>query len=124
MKRPRRHEEDDLQKAVCNHLRARGVPKTLWLHPPNGGKRNAREAGRFKAMGVLSGAADLLLWRNGMSFALELKATSKGVISKSQDEFHNNFVAAGGLYGVAYGIDEALLFLELWGFLRPAVWPA
>jgi hypothetical protein len=123
MKRPRRHEEDDLQKAVCNHLRARKMPGTLFFAVPNGGKRNAREAGRMKAMGVTAGVSDLILFRNKMFFALELKA-AKGRVSDAQDDFLWAFSEIGGHTFVAFGIDQALEILELWGFLRPAVWPA
>jgi hypothetical protein len=54
-------------------LRLRAKPDVLWLHPANGGTRDIREAARFKRMGVLAGASDLLLWHRGNSFALELK---------------------------------------------------
>jgi hypothetical protein len=114
----RRHPEDDLQMAVCNHLRARAMPGVLWFAVPNGGKRNAREAGRMKAMGVTAGVADLILFRNKMFFALELKA-AKGRLSVAQDEFLSAFSEVGGRYFVAFGIDQALKILELWGFIRP-----
>src|SRR4051812_2913967 len=97
----RRHEEDTLQQAVCNHLRARHVPGTLWFAVPNGGKRNAREAGRMKAMGVTAGVSDLILFRDRMFFALELK-TTKGRISDSQAVFLGAFSAAGGHTYVAF----------------------
>jgi len=34
---------------------------SLIFHIPNGGKRNAREAARFKRMGVKAGVPDLFL---------------------------------------------------------------
>src|SRR5258708_7664463 len=70
----RRRAEDGIHIAVCEHLRLRAKPDVLWLHVPNGGRRNPREAARFKRMGVLAGASDLLLWHRGNSFALELKS--------------------------------------------------
>ena len=112
-----KHEEDDLQMAVCNHLRARAVPGLVWFHPANGGRRNVREAGRFKAMGVTAGVSDLILFHNKQFFALELKA-AKGRLSPAQKEFLRVFEAAGGYAGVAYGIDDALWVLHAWGFIR------
>jgi hypothetical protein len=114
----RRHEEDDLQIAVCNHLRARAMSGVVWFAVPNGGKRNAREAGRMKAMGVTAGVSDLILFRDGMFFVLELKVR-KGRVSAAQDEFLSACFKARGHARVAYGLDAALQQLELWGFIRP-----
>ena len=61
MTRRRARPESQLQAAVVEHLRLRAKPDVLWLHPANGGTRDIREAARFKRMGVLAGASDLLL---------------------------------------------------------------
>ena len=117
----RRHPEDDLQMAVCKHLRSRpmpGITEENWFAVPNGGKRNAREAGRMKAMGVTAGVSDLILFRNDMFFALELKVP-QGRVSDAQDRFLWVFSDAGGHTFVAFGIDRALEILEVWGFIRP-----
>ena len=57
----RQRPEAAIHAAVCDHLRLRAKPDVLWLHPANGGARDIREAARFKRMGVLAGASDLLL---------------------------------------------------------------
>lgn len=98
----RRHPEDDLQRAVCAFLDRALVPPAFYFAVPNGGKRNAREAARMKAMGVKAGAPDLLIFgpqphkattfcRGEMvCIGIELKA-GKGRITKAQDEMAARF---------------------------------
>jgi hypothetical protein len=112
----RQQPEALIQEAVVQHLRARGAPGMVFLHCPNGGYRRPIEAAIFKAMGVRAGTADLLLWRGGNSYALELKAPG-GRVSVSQFEFLADFDRAGGFSCVCDGIDNALLTLECWGLL-------
>ena len=109
--------EAQLQAAVVEHLRLRAKPDVLWLHVPNGGTRDIREAARFKRMGVLAGASDLLFWHRGNSFALELKSPG-GRLSEAQLEFLTRFNDAGGHAASAVGIERALACLEAWGLLR------
>jgi len=124
----RRHAEDDLQRAVVLHLRARGVPGLVFFHVPNGmrlgGKTNARgvplQALRAKGLGVQPGVSDLILLHRGRFFALELKAPG-GRPTEAQLEFASNVNAAGGLSCIASGLDAALLVLERWGLLRGEV---
>lgn len=62
----------------------------LLHHSPNGGKRNAREAARFKAMGTRAGFPDLFLAvpSNGYhGLFLELK-TDKGRLNPNQKAYH------------------------------------
>src|SRR5215831_1817683 len=109
--------EAQLQAAVVEHLRLRAKPDVLWLHVPNGGTRDIHEAARFKRMGVLAGASDLLFWHRGNSFALELKSPG-GRLSEAQLEFLTRFNDAGGHAASAVGIERALACLEAWGLLR------
>jgi VRR-NUC domain len=109
--------EAAIQQAVIEHLRWRAKPDVLWLHPANGGTRDIREAARFKRMGVLAGASDLLFWHRGNSFALELKSPG-GRLSDAQLEFLARFNDAGGHSASTEGIDRALAVLEAWGLLR------
>jgi len=115
--RPRRLVEAQLQAAVVAHLRLRAKPDVSWLHVPNGERRDKITGAKLKRMGVLAGAADLLLWHQGNSFALELKAAG-GRLSESQLEFMTRFADAGGHVAVAEGIDRAIACLEAWGLLR------
>jgi hypothetical protein len=108
--------EAQLQRALVEHLRLRAKPDVLWLHPANGERRDKITGAKLKRMGVLAGAADLLLWHNGNSFALELKGAS-GRLSEAQLEFMARFNDAGGHTAVAEGIDRAIACLEAWGLL-------
>lgn len=113
-----RHLEDSLQMAVAKFL-ALQYPDLLWWHTPNGGKRNAREAGRLKAMGVRPGVADLLfIWKLSGNFidsgAIELKA-GKNALQESQKDFQEKWIGIGGHYALCRSLDEVMGALESWG---------
>jgi hypothetical protein len=112
--------EQQIHRAVVQHLRMRGVPGVVFLHPANGGPRRPVEAAIFKSLDVRAGAADLLLWHAGKSFALELKAES-GRATAAQREFLDDMAAAGACVCLAEGLDAALRALEEWGLLRGRV---
>lgn len=60
VKRPNKHEEDDLQMNCIETFRL--IYPKLWrrlYHIPNGGKRDTREAERLREMGVIPGCLDL-----------------------------------------------------------------
>jgi VRR-NUC domain-containing protein len=109
--------EAQVHNAVVAHLRARAKPEVLWLHVPNGERRDAITGAKLKRMGVLAGASDLLLWHRGYSFALELKSDG-GQLSDAQLEFLARFNDARGHSAVAESIDRAIAILEAWGLLR------
>jgi hypothetical protein len=113
MRRP----EDAIQRAVFDHIRARGVPGLFSFHCPNGGKRSISEAVRFKAMGVRAGVPDVWSLYGGRTYALELKPP-KGRLSGDQIIAHEQIETAGGLVATAYSLDAALACLEGWGLLR------
>ena len=117
MRRRRASPEAQIQRALVEHLRLRAKPDVLFLHVPNGGKRDKIGAAILKSMGVLAGAADLLLWHGGNSFALELKSPG-GRLSEAQLAFMARFADAGGHTAVAEGIDRAIAVLESWQLLR------
>jgi hypothetical protein len=113
----RRSPEHQIHCAVVAHLRLRAKPDVLWLHVPNGEHRDKITGAKLKRLGTLPGAADLLLWHNGNSFALEIKSPG-GRPSEAQLEFMARFNDAGGHTAVAEGIDRALAVLEAWQLLR------
>jgi hypothetical protein len=92
----------------------------VFLHPANGGARSAIEGAIFKSLGVAAGAPDLLLWCDGKSYALELKAES-GRVSESQADMLDRLGKAGVATAVCHGIDSALATLEGWHLLRGSV---
>ncbi len=104
-----RHIEDNLQIACvrwfsCQHPNL----ERLLHHSPNGGFRNAREAGRFKAMGTRAGFPDLVLMlpRGGFgSLCIEMKSPT-GTLSTAQKEWQRQAEYAGNKYTVCRSIDE------------------
>jgi hypothetical protein len=116
----RRHPEQNLQRALVDHLRARARPNVYWFHPANGGARTAIEGAILKACGVRAGTPDLILVRGGKTFALELKATGGG-LSPTQREAHDELRRAGAEVATAVGIDDAIGQLERWQLLRGSV---
>lgn len=56
------------------------------FHVPNGGKRDKREAMKFKGMGVISGVSDFIYLIEGYYYAIELKSLN-GRTSPKQRRF-------------------------------------
>lgn len=125
----RRQPEAELQKAVVKYIRY-AAPHILFLHPANGGYRTKAEAGIFKAMGVLPGVADLLLFYEGKSYgskspsgyfmecaAIELKA-GKGTQTEHQKAFMHKWTALGGNYAICRSISEVEAALRDWGAIQ------
>lgn len=86
----------------------------LLFHVPNGGKRNAQEAARFKAMGVKAGVPDLCLPvpRGGYAgLYIEMKY-GKNKTTDKQDEWIRNLIEQGYLVKVCWGGEEATEVLE------------
>jgi hypothetical protein len=112
MKRP----EQEIQKALADHLRARAPRDVYWFHPANGGRRTAIEGAVLKACGVRAGTPDLFLIKSGKTYGLEPKAAN-GRVCPAQKAAHDEMRAAGAEVAVAVGIDAALAQLESWGIL-------
>lgn len=104
-----RHIEDNLQKS-CVRWFSYQYPnyEKLLHHSPNGGKRNAIEAAKFKAMGVRAGFPDLMLCvaRNGYhGLFIELK-TEKGRQTDNQKFYQYMLEEQGYHYVVVRSIEE------------------
>ena len=108
--------EDQIQRAVFQHIRARGVPGLVAWHTPNGGQRKPIEAAILKGLGVRAGVADILAVYGGKIFALELK-TEDGRPTKAQIEFLSDIERAGAFAAMPRGLDAAIATLEAWGLL-------
>lgn len=112
-----RHDEANLQITIVNYIRS-VAPDLVFFHVPNGGKRSKSEAGRFKAMGVLAGVADLIFWWSDhyetKTGAIEIK-TDKGSLQPSQKEFRDRFLSIGGKYALARSIDDVRAIFADWG---------
>jgi hypothetical protein len=110
--------ENEIHLAVVDHLRARGNPSAVWWHTPNQSKANPQYRRKLAAMGLRPGVSDLIALHNGEAFALELKRSSRGVVSEYQNKFLSDWRAAGGHGVVAEGLDEALAICKSWGLIR------
>jgi VRR-NUC domain len=102
--------ESAIQKAVFQHLATRSAAHTFAFHVPNGGWRSPIEAAILKGMGVRPGVPDLIVIKDGLPFALELKAEG-GRLSAAQSEALEEMRTAGADVGVAHGLDAALRWL-------------
>ena len=120
----RAHPEDDIQRAIFAHIKARGAHDLVAFHVPNGAKlggaRSKRgiviQAARLKGLGVLPGVSDWILLHAGTFFALEVKAEGN-VPTSDQLDFIERVNGAGGYAAWAQGLDRCLRILEQWGCL-------
>jgi len=117
MSRRRQRPEAAIQRAVFQHLRARGAPGVFAFHPANGGYRKPVEAAMLKGLGVVAGVPDVFAVHNGRCFALELKAEGRRVTDKQLATIAA-LREAGAFTCIAEGLDRALAVLESWGLLR------
>lgn len=92
------------------HLKEFSIPELrLLIHIPNGGKRNIREAVKFKRLGLRAGVPDLLMAaaRGGFhGLWIEMK-TPKGQLSKEQRRIMGRLEAEGYRVVVCRGWLEA-----------------
>lgn len=82
---------------------------SLMFHIPNGGKRDVREAARFKRMGVKPGVPDIFLPVPRGKFHglfIEMKAP-KGKTSEYQEQWLSELAAKGYDTAVCFGFEEA-----------------
>ena len=120
VKRQAKMSEAQLQTHVCKLLNAYGRYQICWWACPNGEQRNPKTAQRLKQQGVRAGAADLMFVIDNLFHGLELK-TETGVVSKAQLQFKEDLERAGGVYHVAYGLNEAIIVLTDIDAFRPNV---
>lgn len=113
MKRP----EQEMQKQVFAHLRARSDTGAFYFHVPNGVNSSARIGGIMKAAGVVSGVPDICVIHRGTAHFLELKAGNNRP-TMQQKHVMDMLQIAGSRVAVASSLDEALYTLEFWGILK------
>ncbi|MCM5558506.1 hypothetical protein [Pleomorphomonas sp. JP5] len=117
--RRRRHDEDDIQASLVEHLKWRLARGVVWYAVPNGEKRDKITASRLKRLGVRAGVADVaFVLPGGAAAYLELKAGKDGRQSDEQKQFEADVVAAGARYALARTLDDALSILLEWGAIR------
>lgn len=108
--------EQQIQKAVFQHIKQRGAPGLFAFAVPNGGYRKPIEAAILKSQGVVAGVPDIVLIHKGRAFGLELKALG-GRATANQLAAHSAMDEAGAFVCIAEGLDRALKVLEAWGLL-------
>jgi hypothetical protein len=74
MRHRHRRPEDQIQRAVLEHLRIRGARDAFAFAVPNGGGRSPIEAAIMKGLGIRAGVPDLIIIHVGKTYGLELKA--------------------------------------------------
>jgi hypothetical protein len=109
--------EQQIQKSVFAHLRARAVPGALFWHPFSGGFRRPKEAAIYKGLGAIAGLPDVMVLHAGQLYAIELK-TETGRPTETQLRVIDAIRAAGGHAVVCRGLDRTIACLEAWGILR------
>ena len=107
-----RHIEDTEQMMLVRwtELQSCKYPELeLLFHIPNGGKRDAREAARFKRLGVKAGVPDLCLPApRGMFHGLFIEMKSPdGKVTKNQKEWLTKLAKQGYDTAVCYSFEEA-----------------
>lgn len=120
----RSHPETGLQIATRSLFDTILDPdEVLYLHIPNGERRDARTGALLKAMGVVPGAGDWLLswrWPRSTHTAIgwiELKANA-GTQTPAQKSFQARAVGVCHRYAVCRSLDEVLGVLEAWDVPR------
>jgi hypothetical protein len=116
----RRRPEQELQRAVFQHIDARSARGVFAFHPANGGLRSKIEAKIFKGMGVRPGTPDVFCIKAGQICCIELKS-ERGRLSRAQRQTIEQLRAAGARVEVASSLDDALGHLERCGILRGRV---
>ena len=114
-----KHEEDDIQKAICQYLDIRNI--CYWA-VPNGGSRSKSEGAKLKATGTKSGVPDITIVHDGLYYGLEVKkpstSTPKGYLSINQKSMISKIEKAGGEVKVVYSVADVVECTMTWGLLR------
>ena len=105
--------EAALHLAVIDAARLMLRREVIWWHTPNGGFRNAREAGKLRRMGTLAGMPDLLFLRAGALCGIELKGP-KGRISPAQKATIAALTEAGAQIAVCRDMGEVIAAWRKW----------
>lgn len=112
------HESVDHQ-AVAGYLNALGL---FWLHIANEGKRSPKQGARLKQLGMLPGAADILIFDAPplhpcvKGVVIEMKRQKGGILSDEQAYFLDRMMIRGWITKVCNGANEALDFLRSLGW--------
>ncbi len=119
-KKRREAPEENLQRAVWQHIKLLARPDVIAFAVPNGSPKSKRTGARFKAQGLVPGIADLcFVLTDGSAAFLELKS-AKGRMSPEQRSFASKCERMKVPFAVANNIDDALSILRGWGVFDKA----
>lgn len=115
----RNYGETLAQKAIVEGLRRVLGKLYLVIHVPNEGERSESMNGILVGMGMVPGAADLVIAGAGFCGFLEVKG-AKGRLSHEQETFRQDCAARGIPYAVVRDVDEAVDAAVSWGIASRA----
>jgi hypothetical protein len=101
----RRHDEEQLHRAVWKYLRWALPDEAFAYHPANGGKRSRKVAARMSALGVVAGVPDLAVVYRGRAMFIELKAR-RGALSLDQKHVHQVLSHCGAPVMLCRSVEE------------------
>lgn len=115
MNKPPVPKEAQIQRAILDRLRLRGV---LCVHVANEGQRSARTGARLKGEGMRSGWPDLACYQAGRHALLEVKRPGyrPSAVSANQRECHALLEGQGFAVAIVTSQDEAVEALRMMGF--------
>ena len=118
MKRTRHESERLIQQALFDHVGWRKNPGWHIWHVPNAAKRSPWLGADLKRQGLVPGVGDIsVVSPEGRYFEMELK-TAKGKLSPAQRLRQEQLRASRVTAETAYGLDQALAMLVVWGAIR------
>ena len=103
----------------AKYLRAKNL---FWLHVPNEGKRSIVSAKQLSDIGLLKGAADVLIMQSPPKYpeakgvAIEMKRIKGGKLSAEQETFLSDASRHGWITYVARGWQDGVKFLNTIGW--------
>ena len=97
--------EDEIQIAAAAFLEIALPPPLRFLHIPNGGSRNAAEAGKLKAMGVKAGAADIMVLGFHPFIWIEMKSRT-GRLRPEQKEWRDWCRSIGAPWFLCRSVED------------------
>jgi hypothetical protein len=105
-----KHIESQTQRNCVTWFRLQ-YPQYLCFSIPNGGARNAREAGIMKGEGVLAGVSDLIIVAKNRILFVEMK-TEKGKQRETQKRFQDKVESLGFVYFICRSFDDFMKQIE------------
>lgn len=97
--------ETDIQKAICDYLKAHGY--FFWRE---GNQRRVINGRHLTSAFEINGKPDIFVFDGAMTIALEVK-TKKGKLSESQKEFKRRWeIAPIRVYEIVRSVDDVIRF--------------